>query len=116
MNCWYCYWGWPEAVATIYQDALRELGGDDRPLNYGPAHVVWEDENFDDAEGCLISFDKYRYDYSDEELAVVRRSLERLVALPESERCVEPEDYDGEHPDNYPPPIGIKMVKCWWLT
>ncbi len=77
---------------------------------YGPAHVVWADENFDSAQWCLDNFEKYRGDNSDAALAVVRRSLERLAALPESAWNVEPEDYDDRNPDQYPPPDGVEMV------
>lgn len=108
--CWYCHWGWPKPVADIYHQAKAALDGDPYPLHFGPAHVVWEDENFDLAASCLETFDQYRGDYSDAELAVVRASLEQLAALPESAWNVEPDDYDGAHPENYPPAEGVEMV------
>lgn len=110
--CWYCYWGWAKPVAEIYKRALEDLGGNDSPLCSGPGHIVWSDENFDGAEWCLEHFDDYRTGYhSDDELAIVRRSLKELAKLPLSVRCVEPEDYDDEHPELFPPPDGIEMVR-----
>ncbi len=80
--CWYCYWGWPKLVAEIYQKALKDLNGYDFPLQFGPGHIVWSDENFDSAEWCLENFDKYKGDYSDEELTIVKWSLEELASFP----------------------------------
>lgn len=111
MICWYCHWGWPKPVADIFLDAKAELGGNDYPLLYGPAHVVWADENWDCAQGCLDEFERWRGDNSDEDLAIVRRSLEQLAALPADVWDVEPGDYDGKHPENYPPPVGVEMVR-----
>ncbi len=91
--------------------AKDALGGNDMPLLYGPAHVVWADENFDFAPWCLKSFDQHRGDFSDEELAIVKRSLEQLAALPAEAWDVEPEAYGGEHPENFPPPTNVKMVR-----
>ena len=107
MKCWYCYWGWAKPVAEIYLRALADLGGNEIPLDYGPGHIVWGDENFDSAEWCLEHFDEYADGLSEHEKRVVRRSLEELVALPMEVRCVEPEDYDGEHPENYPPAVEV---------
>ena len=109
--CWYCYWGWLKPVADIYDKALNDLGDYDSPLHFGPAHIVWEDENFDSAEWCLKHFEKYRGDHSATDLAIVKRSLEELAALPLSVRCIKPEDYDDEHPELFPPPDGIEMIK-----
>lgn len=112
--CWYCYHGWPKPVADIYDAAVAELGGDNMPLDYGPGHIVWADENFETEHirWCLDHFEEYVSDrYTDEDMAVARRSLERLLAVPESVRCVEPKDYDGESPENYLPPAGVEMVK-----
>ncbi len=113
MICWYCHWGWPKLVAEIYQRALKALDGQDSPLNYGPGHVVWADENFELAEVCLKEFENYSHqlDYSEHELLIARQSLEELSKLPLSVKCVEPEDYDGEHPELFPPAKGIEMVK-----
>lgn len=111
MICWYCHWGWPAPVAEIFLKARDALGGDDSPLRYGPAHVVWDDENWDHAGWCLAHFEKYKGDYTDEELLIVRRSLEELAALPVENWDVVPDDYDGEHPEQFPPPPNVKMVQ-----
>ena len=109
--CWSCHWGWPKPVADIYHEALADLDGDNSPLYYGPGHIVWADENFDSAEWCLEHFDEYKGENSESGLAIVKRSLEELAKLPLSVRCAEPEDYDDEHPELFPPPEGMKMVK-----
>jgi hypothetical protein len=111
MYCWSCYWGWPKVVADIYERALIDLGGDKMPLLYGPAHIVWDDENFDSAEWCLENFDKIQCDYSQTDLEIVRRSLSELALVPISDRCVEPEYYDGFNPEAFSPPHGVVMVK-----
>jgi len=110
--CWYCHWGWPKVVADIYKVALTALDGYDSPLHYGPAHIVWEDENFNHAEWCLEHFDENKGDLSDYTLGVVRWSLEELAKIPMNERAVAPEAYydDDEHPEKYPPASGIEMV------
>jgi hypothetical protein len=41
---------------------------------------------------------------------IVRESLVELAALPERVYDVEPEDYDDEHPELYPPAEGVVMV------
>ncbi len=92
--------------------AKAELDGDDTPLLYGPAHVVWEDENFDSAPWCLEHFDEYSGGLSDKEKAVVRHSLEQLAALPDETLDVWPAAYgDRDDPEHYPPPVGMEMVK-----
>lgn len=103
--CWYCHWGWSKPVADIYLAALEKLGGDCTPLNFGPAHIVWEDENWDSVDWSLENFDKYGGRFTSDELAVVRWSLEELKKIPLQEREIEPEDYDDEHPEKYPPTI-----------
>lgn len=111
MICWSCYWGWPRPVAEIYLRALAELDGNEIPLLSGPAHIVWEDENFDSAEWCLENFDTYKCDYEENKLNVVRRSLEELAKLPIEVRCIEPHDYDGANPQNFPPSADVVKVK-----
>jgi hypothetical protein len=112
-ECWSCYWGWPEPVARIYCSALEALSGDSSPLEYGPAHVVWSDENFDLAEVCLKDFDAQAalLDYGAEQMAIVKQSLVALAALPQEVYDVCPSGYDGEHPAQYPPVGSVKMVK-----
>ncbi len=108
--CFTCYWGWPIAIADIYEQALSDLDGYADPLSYGPGHVVWEDENFDQAEYCLEHFDEYRGDYTDEQLAIVRLSLEKLAMIPIEERECEPEDYDDENPELFSPTRMVRKV------
>lgn len=108
--CWWCHWGWPKPIRDIYDEALRKLDGDESPLHYGPAHIVWEDENWDSAQWCLDNFDDYCGDHNKEDLAVVRWSLEELLKVDERFKC-EPDDYDEENPSNYPPPSDWVMVR-----
>jgi hypothetical protein len=108
--CWYCHWGVSKPVAEIYQEALRRLGGDDTPLLYGPAHIVWDDYNFHCADKCIEDFDLYKGDYGEEELAVVRWSLEELLKLPEEVREIEPDDYDTQHPESHPPTVEVVKI------
>ena len=102
--CYWCYWGWPKPIRDIYDDCVEKLGGEGA-LEWGPGHVVWGDENWDSAQWCLDNFDKYKGDYTDDELTVVRESLERLLAVPD-EFKVEPGGYDGDKhaPADFPPP------------
>jgi len=110
--CWYCYWGWPKAVADIYLEALAALNGDETLLKFGPAHIVWSDENFDGAQWCLDHFDEYRREeYSDAEHEIVRESLRKLLLVPEELRDCVPHDYDDEHPENFPPPAGVEVIR-----
>jgi hypothetical protein len=105
--CWYCYWGWAKPVADIYDEALAKLGGDDSALKFGRSHIVWEDENWEDEniDFCLNEADRGRF--TEEEDAIVIESLRKLRALPEEVRCCEPEDYDDEHPSDYPPTVEV---------
>jgi hypothetical protein len=107
--CWYCHWGWPRPVADIYIKAVREIG-DYGPMHYGPGHVVWNDENFDSAQWCLATFERYSGNYSPDDLLIVRRSLEELAALPQSAWDIEPPEYDGMNPQDYPPTV--EVAKC----
>jgi hypothetical protein len=110
--CWDCYWGWVKPVADIYLEAVKRLDGCDDALLYSSAHVVWADENFDSAEKCLESFDEYKNeDFSNEEHAIVRWSLEELAKIPVNERDACPDDYDGRNPKNFPPPEGLEMIR-----
>jgi hypothetical protein len=106
--CWYCYWGWPKAIKDIYEQATEKLDGDTSPLNFGPAHIVWEEENWDSAQWCIDNFDKYSKDLSEHEKSVVMWSLRELLKLPEHVLNAEPDDYDDENPANYPPPANIE--------
>lgn len=108
--CWYCYWGWAKPVAEIYLEALRRLDGYEDPLQFGPSHIVWADENWHSAESCLEHFEENRGYFSDEELSIVKWSLQELAKLPMEVRCIEPEDYDDEHPELYPPKVEVIKV------
>jgi hypothetical protein len=93
----------------IYKEGIKKAGWS--AMHFGPAHVVWEDENFEHAESCLRDFDKYAKNLTKEEQAGVRWSLEELSKVSLESRCPEPKEYDGEHPELYPPAKNIKMVK-----
>lgn len=111
--CWWCYWGWPKEIADIFDEACRRLGDPDGwALEFGPGHVVWGDENWGSAEWCLEHFSEYVGDLTEEEQLVVRWSLTELAKIPleRREQTLRP-DYDGEHPEKYPPPPGIVLVK-----
>jgi hypothetical protein len=113
--CWHCYWGWPKIVADIYNAARAKCGYD--VLHFGPSHIVWEDENWDNNNilWCIEETKKEKYiterEFSQEEIDICRWSLEELLKIPFEERNLEPEDYDNEHPENYPPPKHITMVR-----
>lgn len=100
--CWFCYWGWAKPIADIFDEAVSKAGFDEA-LTYGRAHIVWADENFDDEsiQFCLdlpeSEIGNY-HEYDD----IVIESLKKLLEVPESMR-LEPEDYDDENPQNFPP-------------
>ena len=110
--CWYCYWGWAKPVAEIYKEALRKLNDYESPLHYSASHIVWEDDNFGDHSitWCLEHFEEYKGDYTEQELEIVKWSLNELLKIPEDVRCPEPEDYDDEHPELYPPKTEMEKV------
>lgn len=95
-------------LVELYIQRGCEAAGD-MAMEFGPAHVVWSDENFDTAsiESCLS--DPEVGDLTPAERVAVLQSLRELLAVPEEIRCCEPEDYDGEHPANFPPPEGLVM-------
>lgn len=128
-TCWFCHWGWPKALSDIYKRAVADIealpykhrsgapglcqyrDGDD-VLQFGPTHCLWSDENF----GGSLEFELKEcdnYDYSQEEamtpqeIAIVRRSVLEVLALPDDVRNPVPADYDNENPKNYPPPAHI---------
>ena len=111
--CWYCHWGWAKPVAEIYLEARNRLSGDDAPLRYSASHIVWSDENFDDesVNWCLQNFNKHTSNFDSMDLAIVRRSLEDLLKIPEKIRCPCPEDYDGKNPENYLPSGEVIKIK-----
>lgn len=86
--CWYCHWGWPKAVRGVYNKAaasLTEIDSGTDALIYGPSHIVWDDENFDDGsiDWCLKAC-VGATGYSPDEVEIVRRSLEELSGDPAS--------------------------------
>jgi hypothetical protein len=107
--CWWCHWGWPQEIYSIYDDALRKLDGDDSPLLYGPAHIVWCDENWDSAQWCLDHFDDPPLSrYTDDDLEIVRTSLAELLLVPDEFKS-EPDGFVGYDPQAYPPPKHWRM-------
>ena len=86
MVCWFCHYGWPAPVADIYDRYIDTAG--EGAMHYGPAHIVWEDENFgrQHVQWSLDHFDECRYDGTDEENEAVRQSLIALLALPDGVR------------------------------
>ena len=87
---------WPPEVAAIYLDALAEAGGDDDALNYGPGHIAWADGNFtdDDIVFCLGECESRRAEwlarFGERAATAAKRSLGRLLAIPESDRGDDP--------------------------
>jgi len=112
MICWYCHWGLPRPIATIYS-ALMALVENPSAVEYGPAHIVWSDENFDDdsIRHCIENCRERKYcdGYSIDDVAKVLQSLQELLDIPESVRCCVPGDYDGENPHLFPPAPGFEM-------
>lgn len=108
--CWWCYWGWPKPIRDIYDEAVQKLQDYVSPLHYGPAHIVWEDENWDSAQWCLDNFEHWKRTYNnglfyDSELDVVHWSLTALLAVPdEFKHPPGGYDEDSDHPENFPPP------------
>ena len=110
-KCWFCYWGWPKPVADIYLRALKRLDGDQDALQCGPGHIVWSDENFDMAQRCIeIAKPASEYQMSQHDYDIVMDSLRELTKV-ETKYLDWPEEYDGEHPDQYPPPSDWEMVR-----
>ena len=108
--CYWCCWGWPKPIREIYEVAVKKCGGYEGALVYGPAHVVWGDENWDSATYCLDAFNTRREDHSEADLAVVRWSLEQLLLVPD-EFKTEPAGYlEGMDPKDFPPPDHWEMA------
>ena len=101
--CYWCHWGWPKPIRDIYDGCVARVG--ESPLLYGPAHIVWADENWESAQWCLDHFNEYKRDYTEDELKIVRESLEKLLVTPD-EYKTEPGGYNEckHDPANFPPP------------
>ena len=115
--CWYCHWGWPQVVCEIYKRGYDIAG--ESAMSYGPAHIVWEDENFETEhiQWCIDHAVEYRRDLTDEQFNAVVTSLRELLAVPEAIRCCEPTDYDDRNPAKFPPPANIIMGRIYkWIT
>src|ERR1700683_512629 len=110
MICWYCYWGWPKVVREIYDRYEAQLT--DSELGFGPGHIVWSDENFEDEliDSCIRDGESGVGDLNQHDLALHLSALRELRQVPEEIRDSCPEDYDGEHPENYPPPVAIEWA------
>ena len=125
--CWYCQWGWPKAIAEIYLRARRDIddalaAGEENwqgepdcgetAMDFGPAHVVWSDENFDSTDWCLEHCDAPQFkDWNKEALKIVRRSLRELASLPLAIR-LPPEGFseDDDRPELYPPEMPVCKI------
>lgn len=59
--------------------ALEALGFNEMVLNYGPAHIFWEDDNFETAQYCLDNFDDHKGEFSQVELEICRWSLKNVI-------------------------------------
>jgi hypothetical protein len=105
--CWFCHWGWARRVVDIYKAAVEKLNDSSDALHWGPSHIVWEDENFDDddIDFSLKACDEWTdFDrFSKKEIEAVRESLLALKQVPIQFR-EPPKSYDGEHPEKFPPP------------
>ena len=79
-------------AGLIYFEATKMLDGDDMPLQYGPAHIVWGDCNMEDVhiDGCIEDIKDGRLmgvrDYY--KIAVIFWSLQKLKELSEDGRVV----------------------------
>lgn len=93
-TCYFCYWGWPKPIAEIYQRAYKDLEDlaetehDDANwleyenpydvLHFSFGHLVWEDENWNQAswshEEGINNPEKYK-NLSIGQKAILLRSL-----------------------------------------
>lgn len=111
MMCWFCTWGWPLAIKEIYLRYRNVVGV--TALHYGPAHIVWDDENFyrESIEFCLKECARREdYDLTMVELDAVKQSLLELRELPDRILCPRP-DFDPceDAPEDFPPPPDLEM-------
>lgn len=85
-------------------------------MRFGPAHIVWEDENFsrEHVQWCLEHFGEYADGIELSALAEVRQSLEEMLELPDDILCSEPDDYDGMNPEAYPPKTPHRIANAFF--
>ena len=110
--CWNCEWGVPKPIAEIYQEAVARLDGDDNPLQFGPAHIVWSDFNLErvHVQWCIDNFDKYVWELTEDQQCVVMWSLQELLKLSDDilgylpEKYIQDENLNADLAD-YPPDI-----------
>jgi len=118
--CWYCHWGWPKQVRDIYDKYLALTS--ETAMHYGPAHIVWDDENFDKQEHvqwCIDTAEDWWEEWAKDKLTKLTRkefelvidSLRELLLVPDEILNCCPADYDDEHPEKYPPPTNLEMVR-----
>lgn len=136
-DCWICRWGWPKVCVDIYNRAVSDLEklyeedpdskvwfsfGAEGVMKFGPAHIVWEDHNFDSWQWCLEESEKNRAKYntiSDKEMEILRRSLRELGELdPDVRDYCGPDEYESQ-PGNwyhdveqFPPPPSVELVSA----
>lgn len=119
--CYWCHWGWPKPISDIFKkaeadiDALEGPGNGSDRLEYGPSHIVWSDENWEDShiDHCLEKCGMGEYlEWPLKIIDIVARSLRELKKLPLALRTT-PDAYedDDDNPQLYPPPAGQEMVK-----
>lgn len=74
-------------IIEIYENArraFRRLGIEEefeRAMHFGPAHIVWDDGNYDCALWCVKRFDQHSEGLSVCARAIVMWSLVELVAV-----------------------------------
>ena len=84
---------WSPAVEKIYDDAFGMLlskgeteQSADSCMHFGPAHVVWDDGNYDSAEWCIGHFTEFSDDLNDVQNQIVMWSLVELAKIPVDDR------------------------------
>ena len=82
-SCPYCKFGLTPAVKALYE--RFSFDPDDMNYSYGPGHVVFADENYDDESirFCLNAARESDHEYAEE----AEKILAELLAIPESERA-----------------------------
>jgi hypothetical protein len=75
-----------------YEKVIDEHSGDGfMKLNFGPAHIVWEDSNFEThhIQWCIDHAEDYRRNLCSLEFDAVMNSLKELLTVPEEQRMQE---------------------------